>query len=222
MPSNSDMRLPASRRRLLTIAALLPLAALLPAVAPARADALAEGAEAVVQAFADQGVLLLEDKSALPAQRAEQFRGMLHKFFALDAIARWVLARYWAQFNSAEHTEYRQLFEDLVVYGYVKRFGEYTGQRLHIGRTVADSASQATVFSTIDRADGGQPIRVDWKVGSHAGAFMITDVVVENVSLSQTWRSDFTGTIQQGGPAALLTTLRERTRQLKADLGVAG
>ena len=221
MPSTPVMRFPASRRRLIAAAALLGLAAVLPAVDPARADALTEGAEAVVQAFADQGVLLLEDRAAPPAQRAEQFRGLLHKFFAMDAIARWVLARYWAQFDPAEQAEYRQLFEDLVVYGYVKRFGEYTGERLHIVRTVADSASQATVFSTIDRVGGGQPIRVDWKVGSHAGAFLITDVVVENVSLSQTWRSDFAGTIQQGGPASLLTTLRERTRQLKADLGVA-
>jgi hypothetical protein len=47
-------------------------------------------------------------------------------------------------------------------------------------------------------------------------------VVVENVSLSQTWRSDFSSVIQQGrGPETLLETLRERTGQLKAELGVS-
>ncbi len=126
------------------------------------------------------------------------------------------------QLDAQQQREYRRLFEDLVVYGYVKRFGEYTGERLRITRTLADTDTQVTVFSEIERPPGGQPIHVDWRVGTRDGVFKITDVVVENVSLSQTWRSDFSAVLQQGGgPAALLQTLRERTEQLKAELGVA-
>jgi len=221
----SGMRVSVSRRRLLATLVLLACAG--PQVAGravAAGPSLTEGAQALVQQFADQGVRLLEDRGTSQAARAERFRELLREYFALDVIARWVLGRHWNQFNAAEQTEYRKLFEDLVVFGYVKRFGEYTGEKLRIERTLADSASQATVFSQIDRPAGGQPVRVDWRVGvSRDGAFRITDVVVENVSLSQTWRSDFSATMQQGGsPATLLTSLRERTRQLRADLGVGG
>lgn len=190
---------------------------------PSRAaEPITVGAQALVESFASEGVLLLEDRRAPLAARAERFRGMLDKYFATDAIARWVLGRHWAQLDAQQQREYRRLFEDLVVYGYVKRFGEYTGERLRITRTLADTDTQVTVFSEIERPQGGQPIRVDWRVGTRDGVFKITDVVVENVSLSQTWRSDFSAVLQQGGgPAALLQTLRERTEQLKTELGVA-
>lgn len=196
-----------------------------PLVARAAADTpLLEGAQALVKDFARQGVQLLEDRSASPAERAERFRGLLREYFALDVIARWVLGRHWNQLNADEQADYRSQFEDLVVYGYVKRFGDYTGEQLRIGRTLADSATQATVFSEIDRPAGGQPVQVSWRVGMlRDGGYRITDVVVENVSLSQTWRSDFSATIQQGGsPASLLDSMRERTRQLRLDLGVSG
>lgn len=211
-----------SRRRLLAALAGVPVMA---ALAPARrsyADPeIAEGAQALVQSFAGEGVLLLEDRSAGAAERVQRFRSLLDKYFAVDAIAKWVLGRNWSQLTHEEHVEYRRLFQDLVVYGYVKRFGEYTGERLHIKGAAADSATQATVFSEIDRPAGGQPVRVDWRVGATKdGALRITDVVVENVSLSVTWRSDFSSVIQQSGsPSSLLETMRERIRQLKADLG---
>jgi phospholipid transport system substrate-binding protein len=192
-------------------------------LAPSRADEpITVGAQALVESFAGEGVILLEDRSAPLANRAERFRGLLDKYFATDAIARWVIGRHWGQLDPQQQREYRRLFEDLVVYGYVKRFGEYTGERLRITRALADTDTQATVFSEIERPAGGQPVHVDWRVGGRDGVYKITDVIVENVSLSQTWRSDFSSVLQQGGgPEGLLRTLRERTDQLKAELGVA-
>jgi phospholipid transport system substrate-binding protein len=63
---------------------------------------------------------------------------------------------------------------------------------------------------------------VQWRVASKDGEHRITDVVVENVSLSQTWRSDFAATMQQGGGmAGLLAAIGERVAALKRDLGIA-
>ncbi|MBK8208602.1 MAG: ABC transporter substrate-binding protein [Rhodospirillales bacterium] len=216
-------RLPMTFRHVLLMLALVLAAWVSPPLAGGAAEPVSgAAAQAVVKGFADEGVSLLEDRGASPAARAERFRELLKKYFATDAIARWVLGRYWNQLDAQQRVDYQSLFEDLVVYGYVKRFGEYTGERLRIVRTIADSDAQATVFSEIDRPAGGQPVRVDWRVGGRDGVYLITDVVVENVSLSQTWRSDFSATIRQsGGINGLLDTLRVRTAQLKADLGVS-
>ena len=221
MQSTAVFRFPIGRELIAVLALATAVLLLSPAARAADQPAIVPAAQALVKSFADEGVLLLEDRAASAAVRAERFRGLLRKYFATDVIARWVLGRHWNQFDSAQRDEYRRLFEDLVVYGYAKRFGEYTGERLRIVRTVADSDSQATVFSEIDRPAGGQPIRVDWRIGGRDSIYRITDVIVENVSLSQTWRSDFSATIQQGGGTALLDTLLTRTTQLKADLGVS-
>jgi phospholipid transport system substrate-binding protein len=215
-------RLPINRRHvLLMLASAVAASVSSPVARGASEPAPGAAAQAIVKGFADEGVSLLEDRGASPAARADRFRELLKKYFATDAIARWVLGRYWNQLDAQQRVDYRRLFEDLVVYGYVKRFGEYTGERLRIIRTVADSDGQATVFSEIDRP-AGEPVRVNWRVGGRDGVYLITDVVVENVSLSQTWRSDFSATMQQGGGInGLLETLRIRTSQLKADLGVS-
>lgn len=216
-------RLPINLRHFSLMLAFVVAASFPPALARGASEPpVATAARAVVKGFAEEGVSLLEDRGSSPAARAERFRELLKKYFATDAIARWVLGRYWNQLDAQQRVDYRSRFEDLVVYGYVKRFGEYTGERLRIVRAIADSDAQAIVFSEIDRPAGGQPVRVDWRVGGRNGVYLITDVVVENVSLSQTWRSDFSATIQQsGGIDGLLETLRIRTDQLKADLGVS-
>lgn len=221
MQSMAVFRFPIGRALIAALALAIVLLAQPPAAPAADQPAIVPAAQALVKGFADDGVGLLEDRNASPAVRAERFRGLLRQYFATEVIARWVLGRYWSQFDPAQREEYYRLFEDLVVYGYAKRFGEYTGERLRIARTVADSDTQATVFSEIDRPAGGQPIRVDWRIGGRDGVYRVTDVIVENVSLSQTWRSDFSATIQQSGGTALLDTLRIRTAQLKVDLGVA-
>lgn len=212
-----------SRRDLLSATAFLAAAGIFLTAAPATATPLTEGAQALVASFANEGVQLLEDRSAPDAERAERFRALLQKYFAMEAIARWVLGRHYSRLTPKEQQEYFKLFEDLVVYGYTKRFGEYTSEKLRITRTLADSDNRATVFSEIERSGGNQPIHIDWRVGSQGTTFLITDVVVENISLAQTWRSDFSATIQNGGSAAsLIPTLRERTQKLKADLGISG
>jgi len=221
MRSMAVFRFPVGRALVAVFALAAAFLTQPPAAGAADQPAIVPAAQALVKSFADDGVRLLEDRAASPAVRAERFRGLLRQYFATDVIARWVLGRHWNQFDAAQREEYYRLFEDLVVYGYAKRFGEYTGERLRIVRTAADSDSQATVFSEIDRPAGGQPIRVDWRIGGRDGIFRITDVIVENVSLSQTWRSDFSATIQQGGGTALLDTLRTRTTELKADIGVS-
>ncbi|NJO56508.1 MAG: ABC transporter substrate-binding protein [Rhodospirillales bacterium] len=152
----SVLRFPTNRRHVLATLLFAGASLSAPSVAyAAKNSPIATGAPALVRSFAAEGVSLLEDQTASPIARADRFRSLLQKYFATDAIARWVLGRYWNQLDAQQSAEYRRLFEDLVVYGYVKRFGEYTGERLRIVRTVVDSDRQATVFSEIERPGGG-------------------------------------------------------------------
>lgn len=203
-----------------------PLVALLVivfAAAPlARAEAPSVGGRAFVQSFIDEGVLLLKDRGASRQEQVTRFRTLLYKYFAVPSIARFTLGRYWNQATPAQQEEFTKLFEDLVVYGYVKRFSDYSGQKMSIVRAVDSGDSGAIVYTHIERT-GGEPISVDWRVGmTKAGDHKLTDVVVENISLAQTWRSDFASVMQQGDGSIdyLLDHLRSKVKQLRGELGV--
>lgn len=190
---------------------------------PSHAVAPAEGARALVQSLSDEATALLNNADATAEKRVEAFRGLLRKYFASAAIGKWVLGRYWRQATDAARSEYLRLFEDYIVYGYVKRFGAYSGEKLSIVRATDNSNASVTVFSEFVRPGSEKPIMVDWRVGHDADKYRITDVVVEGTSLSQTLRSDFASTIHQSGGnvESLLAVLREKVAQLKTDLGIS-
>ena len=93
----------------------------------------------------------------------------------------------------------------------------------HLVFTLPAANNAPAIYLCQDEGASGEPISVDWRVGmTKTGEFRITDVVVENISLAQTWRSDFASVMQQGGGSIdyLIEHLRAKVRQLRADLGV--
>ncbi len=212
----APVAVPARRRcAMLILCALVLLTA-----APGHAtEATARKAEEHVAAFVDDGLELLREEGLTPSQQADRFRTLFGDYFAVDAIARWVLGRYARQASEAEWDAYRALFEDLVVYGYVKRFREYSGQVVTVERSVAETPNMSAVFSKVTGAGDQQVYDVAWRVGVRGDTARITDVVIENASLATTWRSDFASTIRsQGGTVAgLLEVLRKRVGALKAE-----
>ena len=205
------------------IAMVLILALSLVALPSARAQSPAENAQAFVQGLSDKATDLIADPNVGAQERAERFRGLLNDYFASSAIGKWVLGRYWRQATEQERKEYLKLFEDYIVYGHVKRFSVYSGEQLKVMRAVSNSEKSITVFSQFIRPDGSTPINVDWRVAPKGEQFLITDVVVEGTSMSQTLRSDFASTIHQKGGkiAGLIEVLREKVALLKADLGIS-
>ncbi len=190
---------------------------------PTRAAAPTEGAQALIQSLSDTATTVLNQSDATPAQRVEAFRGLLRQYFASSAIGKWVLGRYWRQATEAERKEYLSLFENYIVYGYVKRFGNYSGEKLRILRAASNDKNSVIVLSEFIRPGGEKPIRVDWRVGHEGDVYRITDVRVEGTSLSQTLRSDFASTIHQAGGnvESLLAVLRDKVEQLQLELGIA-
>ena len=60
----------------------------------------------------------------------------------------------------------------------------------------------------------GAPIDVKWRVYDHNGKLKIIDIIIENVSLAQTARNEYTAFIAKSpdGVEGLLKNLREKTK----------
>ncbi|GAB6052113.1 ABC transporter substrate-binding protein [Magnetospira thiophila] len=181
----------------------------------AAADTMA--AKQFIEAMAQRAIETLTDKNLPRPERITAFRDILKDNFAVEAIGRYALSRYWNLATPEEKAEYLSLFEDLIVATYVDRFAEYAGEQLNIVDTEALDATDNLVHSLLAQPGSSQPVRVDWRVrDSGNGSLRIYDVMVNGVSMALTQRSEFGSVISANGRsvAGLIKVLREKTQVL--------
>ncbi len=185
------------------------------AVAPVTAVAqpAAKGAADFVQSLGDRAIAVLADPNVSDQQAVEVFRDLLNRNFDVNTIGRFVLGRYWNSASPEQREEYMKLFERMIVDVYAQRFNQYAGETFKVTGARPEGERDAVVTSQVLRPTG-PPVNVAWRVRNREGGFKIIDVVVENVSMSVTQRSEFASVIEQNGGRfeALLDALRQRTR----------
>lgn len=181
---------------------------------PAVAEESEDAAKVFIETMADRAVAALTKGDVPRDERVRRFRSLLHEHFAVNAIGRWVLGRYWRAASEDQRDEYLQLFEELIVATYVDRFTRYSGEEISVVRTVRNNDKDTLVYSLISRPQVGDPISVGWRVRGRQGQFKIIDVVVEGVSMGQTQRAEFASVIRRNGG-----TVEGLLRQLRQQLG---
>ncbi len=176
------------------------------------AKELKHGAQKFIDNMGKRAIEFLGNDALSQSQKEAKFKSLLRSSFDLKTIGRFALGRYWRSATPAQQKEYNRLFENMVVRVYATRFNEYSGQTLDIGTFRQDGAKDTIVTSYIVPPDGGEKIKVDWRVRNKNGAYKIVDVIIEGVSMALTQRSDFSSVIQRGGGdiSALLVHLRKQ------------
>ena len=151
-------------------------------------------------------------KNATPAQRVARFHELFREDFDVPGIARFVLGRYWKTATPEQQEEFVKLLEDYIALVYSNQLAAYSGETLRVtgSRT---SAEEAVVASEIIRPTGTPPVKVDWHLTDRNGAYKISDVTVDGISMAVTQRSEFASVIQRNGGqvAGLIAQLREKT-----------
>ena len=186
--------------------------------APRPAVAAEPGDPAVfVREFSIQAIGVLADHSLSGAHREQAFRELLIAGFDVKAISRFVLGRYWRKATEAEREEFTDLFEDLIVATYSKKFSDYSGQTLKVEAIRVENERMAAVASRILR-HGGEPIRIDWRLLRRGESWRIVDVVVEGMSMVLSQRSEYAAVIKGDGGRieGLLIKLRAKTAHLRS------
>jgi len=195
------------RRSLLTAAFIVLAGALAPAI-PAAAAA---DPAAVVSNLGSRALEVL-GKNAPQSQRVARFRELLREDFDVPEISRFVLGRYWNVATEEQRAEFLKLFEEYIALAYSTRLAEYTGETFKVTGSRPD-ADGAIVSSQIVRPAGAAPVKVDWRLTGRNGAYKISDVSVDGISMAVTQRSEFASVIQHNGGQVqgLITMLREKT-----------
>ncbi len=178
---------------------LLALAVLIgPAVA---AESEAERAAAFVRQLGDKAIAKLSDSSVPYEKRVKHFRTLIHEGFAMEAISRFVLGRYWRVASEAEQKAFRDTFLDVIAQRFLPLFEGYSEDDFKVDAAKTDPRNPEIylVVSRVRQPQSDAMVKAGWRVREIDGEMKIVDVLAEGVSMAITLRSEYGSVIQRNG-----------------------
>ena len=194
-------------------AAVFAAAALLSGTVRAEVDA--QGAQKFVEKVTSDGIEQIINANVSQAEKDKRFEKLFNSALDLDFIGKFVLGRNWRTATPAQRKAFIQVYRELNVKTWSKRFDEFKGKAfVFTGTTPSSSAGQVYVDSTVNMGEG-EPAKVKWRVRQEGKSFKIVDLVIENVSLAITARNEYSGFIKNnpGGVDALIKDLQNKVKQ---------
>jgi phospholipid transport system substrate-binding protein len=159
---------------------LLAGAAALAAAGPAAALSI-DAARDFVSETVDELFAIARAGGAVPDQR-RAFRALLERRMAVDAVARTCLGVAWRSASPAQQTAYLDAFKHYVSIKYGSRFDEFGSARLEIVQA-RDFGDRGVVVESRGTLPNGESAVVEWGVSDRSGRVLISNIVVEGVSL---------------------------------------
>ena len=148
-------------------------------------------------------------------EREEFIREKFTKVLDLKAIGQFVLGTYWKKADEAQRNEFLNAFTELLTKTWSDRFGMYTGQEVVFsGTRNAQQKNQLYVDSSIP---GNPPVEIIWWIRPKDKGYVIIDIVIEDVSMAMSYRSEYTTFLQQhqGNLQSLIDELKNKAENFK-------
>ena len=199
--------------------AVLVLALALPAFAPAFA-APADDARATMQKTVDDVLVILGDKSLPLATKRDRIQAIAYERFDFETMSKLVLKRDWKKFDAAQQQEFVTEFREHLSARYGENLGRYENEKVQVTSHHAETNGDVSV-KTVIRGGKFDGTPVDYRL-RNASQWRVIDVVIENVSLVSSFRTQFADVLAKGGPTGVLAKLKERNAARKAGKQTGG
>jgi phospholipid transport system substrate-binding protein len=170
-----------------------------------------EPTEAIRNAV-NEGVEILKNaKLDTQKQRAkviDRLRQIVYPLFDFNEMAMRSLGANWRRLNPQQQKEFVSTFTALLERTYADQIDLYNGQKVvYTGENI--DGNYAQVDSRIIGQDG-RTYSVAYKVHKVDGKWRIYDIVAENISLVNNYRSQFNRVIARSSFEELLKTMKEQ------------
>ena len=157
--------------------------------------------------------VLRDSKLKSPAAKEikkEKLRVIYKDMFDEIEFSKRTLARNWNKFNPAERVEFVKLFEQVLEKSYIDKILDYSNEKVDFYKESMISENQAEIQTKIVTAS--KEIPIFYRMILKDGKWKVYDVVVENVSLVQNYRTQFNDILAKDTPEQLLEILRKKVK----------
>ena len=180
--------------------------------ATAAAAAVASAPGDQIQTTIDKVLEVLKDSSSRKdsnrANRAERLRAIIEPQFDFAEMAKRSLGAQWQRRTAEEQREFVHLFRELIENSYIDSIDSYDGEKV-----IVTSQKQEQNFAEVNTkivTKKGEEFVVNYKLMKGNDGWKVYDVVIENISLVNNYRSQFNRVISQSSYDELLRKMRQK------------
>lgn len=170
-----------------------------------------------MKATIDEVLRIVRDKELKQPAKADARRHMLETVvsgrFDYAEMSRRALGAPWNQLTDQQKQEFVDLFRTLLTNSYADKIETYSGEGVEYlnERTEKEYAEVRTKVLS-----GKTEIPLDYRLINKADEWRVYDVVVDNVSLVNNYRGQFTKILRASSYTDLVDQLRKKSDKLKA------
>ena len=166
----------------------------------------------------EQGIEIFNE-TKLQSKNGQQFyldrlREIVFPLFNFPEMAKRSLGFHWRKLSPEERQEYVTLFTNLLERSYAGKIDLYDGETVVFMREAVED-NYARVDSKIV-SKRGEEFSVDYKLLRTNGDWRIYDVVVENISLVNNYRSQFNRVIANSSYKDLIKRINQKLKELES------
>ena len=124
-------------------------------------------------------------------------------------IAQLILARHWKTASEDQRKRFETAFKKMLVNSYADALVEYHNdvKAEFMPLRMAPGAKDVTVQSRLIRNSGKPPVPIGFAMRLKDGEWKVYDIIIENLSLIQSFRSQVNSEIKRAGLDALIQKL---------------
>jgi len=165
-----------------------------------------------IKSTVDKALVVLKDPRLKPAsktkERREQLKQILFARFDFTEMAKRSLGFNWRRRTPKEREEFVRLFSDLLERAYADTIESYGDEKiLYVGERL--DGDYADISSKVLTSKGDE-FSLNYRAHFVVGEWRVYDVVVENISMVNNYRSQFNRVISNASYEELVRRLRDK------------
>lgn len=164
--------------------------------------------EQLIRTSIDKGLVVLKDNGLSREQRREKIRRIMLDATDMNQVASLSLGRYKSKFSPEQLKAFTEAFSRLIFNTYIGHIETYSGGPVGYGSTSKISDNKVAVPVRVQTDEG--PIAVDFSLVKGGETWKIYDVKIEQVSLVNNYRSQFSQFLVNKTPDALIEQLQKK------------
>lgn len=194
------------KRHVMGLSILMLFLSALPVYAGAPLDTVQTNVNKVLDVLRDPK---LKGESAKGIKK-EKLEAIYEQMFDGVELSMRTLGANWKKLNPAQQKEFVQLYRQILEKAYIDKILSYTDEKIVFPKESMLSNNQAEVQTKV--ITSSKEIPIFYRMILKSGTWKVYDVVVENVSLVQNYRSQFNSILAKNTPDQLLETLRKKVK----------